>query len=262
MKILAVLFLSLFVPVVCAQTVPTNDQIFAALYGSHYNPETKVATWHCPQETATSPDECISKTDSVAKIDLMLMHLIEVDGTWKAFVVTSAIVKSYTCHACQPPIVAAVFAFRDHKWQVESQTENNYQFGAFGDPASSTLVKIGPKLYGFMFTLDWALRGYEGTQAQLLAPVDKTVQKVWSGSLYEDNSGDYDPTGKIGSSHRIHFDAAYRVVPIVYNGFYLFQIVGRGNGNTYRSGSGTFTYHFLDGEYRPMGKHWQLRSRP
>jgi len=264
MKTAAVLFLFSLASLIHAQTVPSHDEIFTALYGSHYNRTTKLATWHCPQEEAIAPDKCMFVGDSTAEINLEQMILINNDGQWKAFVAASAVGRLPDCHECAPLIALGVFVFRDNRWQLESKNDGTFRWGAWSKPASLELVKIGPKLYGFMFTNYDGNGGYFATYADLWVPEGKMIREVWRSILDEDNKGGYDPTGKYGSEQRVHVDTAYRFLPADNTDYYLLQIISRGNGDgekgVYHSRSGISTYRFLNGHYQQVGTGKQAKK--
>lgn len=246
-------------PLVYAQTLPTHEEIFTALYGSHYNPATGLLTWHCPQEATEAPDGCPASGDATAVVNLLQVSLQEIDSSWKAFVVASATARDAEgqlsdCHACEPSVSIGVLTYRGNQWQVESRNDGRYQFGSWGKPATPELVKIGPKLYGFMFTLDAMGGGYAETSVELLAPEGKTVHDIWSNVLDEDNRGAYNPTLTIGMRQRIHVDAAYCFLSGVENGHYFLQVVSRGYGLK-GSRNSTSTYRFFNGQYRQIGRH-------
>lgn len=252
MKIAVVLFLFSFASLVHTQTVPSNDEIFTALYGSHYNRTTKLATWHCPQEEAIAPDGCMFVGDSTSEINLDQMILINNGGQWKVFVAASAVGRMPNCHACVPLIALGVFVFRDNRWQLESKDDGTFRLGAWSKPASLEFVKVGPKLYGFMFTNYDGNGGYFATYAELWMPEGKIIREVWRGVLDEDNKGGYDPTGK----EPVHVNAAYRFLSIGNTNHYELQLISHGYGygeeQVYHSRNGISTYRFLDGRYQKV----------
>jgi hypothetical protein len=267
-KLLVSALLMLVVHTGHTQTLPTEEEIFVSLYGGHYNPTTKRATWHCPQESNAAPDGCAFVGDSTSEIELLQRVVIDTGESPRTYVNTNA-GSSGGCHACAPLLGFGVFRFRDNRWQLESKNVDKVRFGGSGEPGNVDLVKIGPDLYGFMLTHYDGNGGYFSTNALLLAPKGKTIQEAWNGILDEDNEGAYDPTGKDGPAQRAHVDAAYR---FLYNGdsdHYLFQVISHGygyeRGSTYHSRNLVQTYRFVNGRYelpRPSVKKESKKIRP
>lgn len=259
MKMFIVLCLLLVGPLVFGQTLPTHDEVFRALYGSHYDSATGLATWNCPEETESAPDECTSGKASIAKIDLLLMTIMEIDGSWKAFVVTSAIDPSYNCHACAPPVDIGIFGLRQNKWQLEMRNETASPTGIYGEPATPELVKIGPKLYGVMFTLGACAQDYCETSGQLFAAQGKIIREIWTGVLDEDNSKQ-DPR-----PHRISVDAAFRFLPSDNSDHYTLQVVSHGYGHREGDGlgyrTGVLNYRYLNGTYQLIPQSSRVSTR-
>jgi hypothetical protein len=80
---------------------------------------------------------------------------------------------------------------------------------------------------------------------------------IWKIIEHEDNLGDYDPTGREGSSQRIDFSSAYRFEPSdPSTDHYQIDVVSRGWGysldGSYRSQNWNATYRFQNGSYRLM----------
>jgi hypothetical protein len=267
-KILVITLLLLVVHTGYTQTLPTEEEIFVSLYGSHYNPATKRATWRCPQESDAAPDGCAFVGDSTSVIELLQRVVIDTGESPRAYVITNA-GSPGGCHGCAPLLGFGVFRFRDSRWQLESKNVDMVRFGSSGEPGNVDLVKIGPDLYGFMLTHYDGNGGYFSTSARLLAPKGNAIPEVWNGILDEDNEGAYDPTDKFAAAERIHVDAAYR---FLYNGesdHNLFQVIsqgyGYGRGSTYHSRNLVQTFRFVNDRYelpRPSVKKGSKRIRP
>ena len=267
MNAFCLLLLAIATSVASGQSLPTHDEIFGALYGNHYNPATKLATWHCPQERDLASDNCNFEGDSKSEIDLLQAVLLDTGNTPRTYVVTSAAGGSGGCHACAPLMGFGIFRLQDGRWQLESKNVA-IRFGRSGEPGEVELVKIGSDRYGFMLTNYDGNGGYFGTTALLLTPNGTAIQEAWSGMLDEDNEGAYDPTGKDGPAQRTHVDAAYR---FLYDGdgdHYKFQVIshgfGYGSGSKYHSRTSVVSYHYTSGKYKqihPSGKRLAQKIR-
>jgi hypothetical protein len=229
--------------------------MFQGIYGDHYDPKTKIATWHCPQEENKSADGCMFVGDSTSEIELLQSVQIDDGGILRTYVATSANGHQPDCHACAPIIGMAVFSYSDSKWHLDSANPNVTRRGAWAKPPDATLIRIGPHLYGFMLTLLNGGQGYFTTACTLIAAKEKTANVVWEGIMSEDNSGDYDPTGQYGSKDRIHVTAAYKFNPTnSKSDYYELEMISRGRGygssDKLVSQSWVEVYRFKSGKYQ------------
>jgi hypothetical protein len=263
MKFAGALLLLMLVRLVSAQTTLSNTDALQAIY-TGYDPVTQTAdgaSW-------------LGNGSDVTRLHVDVILSVQVntvaDGP-RTYVVTSAVpqassTETYTCHACGPGIGVGVFVYAKGSWSVESSSPSVDTFGAWGRPPDVDLVRIGPDLYGVRLTAGDMHQGDATTVSELVAASGKSAAVIWKLMEHEDNLGDYDPTGRQGSSQRIDFSSAYRFEPSgAAPDHYQIEVVSRGWGygldGSYRSQNWNATYGFKDGTYE-LVKRTAVRELP
>jgi hypothetical protein len=259
---IALLFVTL-VRLANAQAMLTNAAALRAIYGD-YDPATETA----------KGDHWRGNDDGAERISIETLLFVQVnsgDPGSRTYVVTSAVPQQtttgkYECHACAPEIGVGIFVFEQGEWKVESKNACTDTIGQSGQPPDAELVRIGNDLYGVKLSVDDMHMGDATTYSEIVAANDKSVSVVWGLMEQEDNSGDYDPTGRDGSSERINFSSAYRFVPTgPASDHYQIDVVSRGWGygldHSYRSQNWNATYRFKGGKYQ-LVKRIQFRELP
>lgn len=263
MKLAIALLVTIVIGSARAQTILRPEVAIRAIYGD-YDPATGTASgklWHGNEVGV----ERIS-------IDTLLSVMVDTGRRGpRTYVVTSAVPQQtnmgkYECHACAPEVGVGVFSFENGAWRVESKNDCADTIGASGHPPEADLIRIGENMYGIRLSVDDMHAGDETTSSEVVAPNGKSVSVIWKIMEYENNEGDYDPTGKDGSSDRIDFRSAYRFVPSTAGSdHYQIEVVSRGWGYglnpSFRSQNWNATYRFKDGFYQ-LVKRTNFRESP
>ncbi len=246
-----------------AQTVLSNDAAIRAIYGD-YDPTAGTASgnlWH-------------GNDEGVERISIETILSVQVDTGkhgLRTYVVTSAVPQQtkmgkYECHACGPEIGVGIFVFEKGVWKVESKNAYTDTIGQSGHPPDADLTRIGDDLYGIRLSVNDMHQGDATTFSEFVAASGNSVSVVWRLMEHENNSGDYDPTGRDGSSDRIDFTSAYRFVPTApATDHFQIEVVSRGWGygldDSFSSQNWNATYRFKDGKYQ-SGKRTYFREFP
>jgi hypothetical protein len=263
MKLVIALLLVMTVRLASAQTGLTNAEALRAIY-QDYDPVTETADgklWH-------GNDVEVKRI----RVDVVLSVQVNSDAQGpRAYVVTSAVPQrppkeEYECQACAPDIGVGIFHFSKGSWLAESISPSVDSAGAWGDPPDADLVRIGANLYGIRLTVDDMHQGDATTFSELLAASGKSVSVIWKIMEYENNAGNYDPTGHDGNPDRIDFRSVYRFIPSTpESDHYQIEVVSRGWGygleESFRSQNWNATYRFKDGKYQ-LVKRTEFRDVP
>jgi hypothetical protein len=247
------------------QTALSHTEIYQGIYGSHYDPKTKMATWHCPQEEKEAADGCMYEGDSISPINFIKAVQIEDGESIRMYVATSASGHTPDCHACAPMVGLGIFAYRKGHWTVESS--GTMRAGAWGQPPPDIeVVQIGPQRYGFMFSMTDGGQGYLETSCQLYGQSGQGIAPLWTGKVWEDNRGAYDPTDKSVQPEHVQVSGAYRFVKEdTKTGYYNLEVLSRGrgfgSGDKLRSQTWSETYRFKGSKYE-LVRRTEFRELP
>jgi hypothetical protein len=90
-----------------------------------------------------------------------------------------------TCHGCGAPLIGAIFDLDNDIWKLEIVHDDFAALGSFGYPPPVHVVRIGPRKYGFMFTVDFSAQGALERSLFMYAPSGGQIKKMlWVPEVY------------------------------------------------------------------------------
>lgn len=232
-----------------------------------YDSDKETAQWVCLKEQESDKPHagwrCPMKDETVS-ISVELVAEVDEGAQKKTYVVTSAKPANeplgFECHACQPAIGVAVFAWKSERWILESEEVATGFYGGWGGPPSINLVGVGPEKHGVISSINDQGQGYSSSYVALFIPLGNTVSQVWSIQVEDDNLGAIDPDDKLDKQLPYRSSAAFRFYSDTEeandpSGYYDIEVVSRGtdreeSGHTIKQENWTAIYRFSDGKYR------------
>jgi hypothetical protein len=185
----------------------STDEALKQLY-HEYDPGTKTAQWvYTKEQQAKGRDDLCQYLDegnlkenhTVSVSVLFTVQVPEGDATRIYFATSATPARypgEYDCHACAPAIGAAVYVWKDQRWVLESANTAVEFSEGWGNPPEIDIVVVGHQKHGLLLSSSDEGQGFASSGKELLFPLGKTIEKVWS---IEDESDDFvaaDPTDK------------------------------------------------------------------
>ena len=187
-----------------------------------YDPTKKTAHWMCTEEQHGEASDRICqylmtgnlKDDATVSVSVLLTAQVPEGDVTRIYLATSAkparFPGEFDCHACIPAIGAAVYAWQGERWALEGANVAADYAGGWGESARVDLVTIGPKKHGLLLSSTDMGQGYVAAFKQLLAPLGKSFEEIWSLEDDDDDSGTIDPDDKTTSKPVCRASAALR----------------------------------------------------
>jgi len=252
----------------------STDEALKQLYHD-YDPATRTAQWVCTKEQQREGPHtgwrCI-KEDTTVSVSVILMAQVPEGDATRIYLATSAKpahdpMGEYNCHACAPAIGAAVFVWQSQHWALESANVAIEFSQGWGEPPEIYLVVAGPQEHGLVLSSNDLAQGFAASGKELLLPVGKTVEAVWSIGDESDAFGKVDPTDKANSPPPYRSSAAFRFLSgddgAAYTGapsdYYDIEVISRGSSwedynHPVKRENWSAIYSFKNGKYRLVRK--------
>ncbi len=102
------------------------------------------------------------------------------DGQLKHGLLVASNYMKDACHACGAPVSGAIFTFQKNVWQLQLWDEGFAEIGANGYPPPVKLTRIGPRKYGFLFYLHYAMGAGSEDSLLLYSPLAGHITQLLS----------------------------------------------------------------------------------
>jgi len=265
MKVYVLVFAFLCSAIVLPAQGPFSiDEALKQLY-HNYDPAKKTAQWECTKEQQTKEsDRLCDYLEAGALKDVSVSVLLtaqvpEGDVT-RVYLATSAEPAEFDCHACIPATGAAAFVWQGQRWILESANVAAAYLGGWGEAPRTDLITIGPQKHGLLLSSTDMGQGYVGAIKQLLAPIGKSVEEIWSLKDDDDDSGSIDPDDKLLAKPVCRASAAFRFLAGDEESegtkdYYDIEVISRGSSwqdydHPVKRENWAEIYTFKDGKYR------------
>jgi serine/threonine protein kinase len=164
-------------------------QAMELIFGN-YNRDRKASRF---QTLAVPKEERFAQFSQTASgvATVALMQSFREQGRDKYLVVTKTMPdgEAHSCHACAPLIGAAIFVRQGSTWEIEILEKYLTVIGAYGEPPTIRLRKIGPDKHGISFAGGDAGMGYTSQYLMIAAPVEKKIKIIFDEPVGGDNEG-------------------------------------------------------------------------
>lgn len=253
------------------QTPISTDEALKQLY-HNYDPATKTAQWVCTKAPQAEPDRTCQDLDAkdvkdeTVSVSILLAAQVPEGGGTRFYLATSVKPgrnpEEFGCHACVPAIGAAVFIWDGEHWALESANSAASYSGGWGEPPEVGLISIGPQKHGLILSSTNMAQGYVSSVKELLAPIGKSVEEIWSLDDENDNFSAINPDEKTNDPTPYRMSAGFRFLSdddgaAVGNGrdYYNIEVISRGYdrenfAHPIKSENWTEIYTFENGKYR------------
>jgi len=249
----------------------SNDEALKQLY-HNFDPAKKTAQWGCTQDhQSEGPDRlCLYlqggniKDDTTVSVSVLLTAQVSEGNATRIYFATSAkpsrLHEEFDCHACVPATGAAVYIWRSQHWELESANVAAAYSGGWGGPPTIDLITIGPQKHGLLLSSTHMGQGFVSSRKELLAPLGKSVDEVWSLEDENDNINAIDPNDKLLNMPACRASAAIRLLAgdedaSENSDYYDIEVISRGSSfqdynHPVKRENWTEVYTFRDGKYR------------
>lgn len=244
------------------QTSLSTDEALKQLYHD-YDPATKTAYWVCTKEQLSKgmhPGWPCTKELATVSVSVVLSQQVTEGNAHLIYIAASAKPNDpdgdYNCHGCDPAVGAAIFFWKEQRWELEYANSAIAFWGGWGDPPSIDLVAIGPRKHGLIMSAGDLGQGYQSGFKQLAIPIGKSIEVVWGIEDESDDDGAGDPDDRENSPPLYHSSAAVRFIPGQgASDYYNIEVVSHGtslrdDGRHLKSENWTEIYTFKSGKYR------------
>ncbi len=207
--------------------------------------------------------------DATVAVSVILSSQVAEGDAVRYYIVASAKPASdpegeYNCHACAPAIGAAVFVWKNQRWTLESENTATEFAGGWGDPPSVELVAVGSEKHGLILSYGDEGQGFSSSFSEIIIPLGKNVEKVWSIESGSDDNGAIDPDDKLNSPPPYSSSTTFRFLKAA-NGterlsdYYDIEVTSSGTSwqgpkHPVKAENWTELYRFSGGKYRLMRK--------
>ncbi|MGA2571223.1 MAG: hypothetical protein ABSF23_11950 [Terracidiphilus sp.] len=253
-----------------SQVPLSTDEALKQLYHD-YNPAKKTAQWVCTKEQQSEgmhPGWPCSEEDTTVSVSVIIRTQVTEGDATRVYLATSAKPApdsegEYNCHVCAPATGAAVFVWQGQSWKLESANPAIGFWGGWGDPPDVSLVAVGPERHGLLLSSTDLAQGFSSSFKQLLLPLGKSVEEVWSIEDENDDLGAIDPDDRLNKRVPYRSSAAFRFLtgddgsasPDRQGDYYDIEVISRGYdredfGHPIKAQNWTEIYTFKDGKYK------------
>lgn len=134
-----------------ASHAPDAERAMRMLYGN-YDAAKKSSLWQ-GDIYLLEENGVVSETEGETfSATPLLFKPFREEGANKLFLLTATIPEGGDCHACGAHIGMAVLTERGPYWKIEAAQKVVGQYGAYGQPPTPELVRLGPDRFGLTFS--------------------------------------------------------------------------------------------------------------